>query len=155
MQGSYEILKCSELLNTMPETILERLFSTSNTFKWKAGEIIRPEQTEDDEIFLLIGGQVRSDVLLCNTDQMLGYAIDSAGSLIGLFHFIEAGKYPFTLTAETDVEIIAWHASDFREAIETDPDAAYRTAVYTARELYRKAVTLNTYLLDNVCWGLP
>lgn len=155
MQGPYEILKCSDLLKTMSAAILERLFSSSYAVGWKAGEIIRPEQSEDDEIFLLINGQVRSDILLCNADQSLGYAIDSAGSLIGLFHFIEAGKYPYTLTAETNVDIIAWHADDFRKAIESDPDAAYKTAVYTARELYRKAVTLNTYLLDNVCWGLP
>ena len=59
------------------------------------------------------------------------------------------------MTAETDVEAIVWHADLFRRTIESDPAAAYKTAVYTARHLYRQALHLSTYLLDNICWGLP
>ena len=88
MHGSFDILKSSELLTSMPDALLEELYASSEVHRWPAGEVIRAEQSEDDDIFLLINGEVRSDVLLCNADQKIGYTIDTAGNFLGLYHFI-------------------------------------------------------------------
>ncbi len=155
MQETVDTLKRSVLLRGLPETLLNELSASSEARRWQAGEIIRGEQSEDNEILLLADGEARSDILLCNADQNLSFTISRVGDLLGLYHFIEPGKHPFTVTAQTDVRVLVWQADAFRRTMESDTEAAYKTAVYTARLLYRQALHLSAYLFDNICWGLP
>lgn len=155
MQGSINILKNVEPFTGSPETLINELYISSGIRTWQAGQTIRTEQSEDDEIFLVVEGEVRSEIVLCNAYQELGYSIVKPGSFLGLYHFIEAGPHPVTMTAQTDVTAMVWQGKDFRRIIECDPASSYQTALFVARQLYRQSQQLNTYLLDNVCWGLP
>jgi len=135
--------------------VVRELVRSAETRSWKAGEVIRSEQSEDDEILLILEGEVRSAILLCNADQQLNFVIDEPGEFLGLYHFIEPGPHPWTMTAETDVRAFVWPSAVWRELAGGDPKLGYHWAAHVARSLYRRTRLMSTYLLDNICWGLP
>ncbi|MHB8110669.1 MAG: Crp/Fnr family transcriptional regulator [Syntrophorhabdaceae bacterium] len=155
MSGSIDLLKSVEPFRELPEALIEELYISSEVRTWQTGQTIKAEQSEDDEILLIVEGEVHSEIMLCNAYREPGHTIGKTGTFLGLYHFIEAGPHPFTITAQTFVKAMVWHAQDFRRIIECDPTSSYQTALYIARQLYRQSQQLNTYILDNVCWGLP
>lgn len=155
MQEPYNIMKGSEIFRSLPEALVRELYRSAEIRIWKAGDVVRAERSADDEILFIVEGEVKSEILLCNADQTLNYITDRAGAFLGLYHFIEAGAHPWTMTAETEVHALVWRSEVWRQVLERDPAAAYQTALYIARQLYRQTIHLSTYLFDNVCWGLP
>jgi len=155
MQEFYNVLKNTELFRAIPDNLTRRIYESANIQNWKAGEVVRAEQSQDDQILLIVDGEVRSEVLLCNADQRVETVTNKAGQFLGLYHLIEAGEHPWSMTAKTDVKALVWQSTAWRTVFEQDPAIAYHTASYVARQLYRQAQHLSTYLLDNICWGLP
>jgi len=154
MENKLQAIKSSPLFQTFDDSILRRFADTCRVTRLEAGDVIFVETSEGDEIFLIADGEVSVRIALANADQDYEIIKEQRGDLLGEVRFIDNLPRSATAIAETDVELLVWQSSDWREICEEDPRTGYRLTLAIAKALSERLRRWNVRILDAVDWGI-
>ena len=154
MEKKLQALKSSPLFETFDDNVLRRFVESCSVVRFKAGDIIFVETSEGDEIYLIADGEVAIRIALANADQDYEIIKEQQGDLLGEVRFVDNLPRSATATAETDVELLVWHSSSWREICEEDPRTGYHLTLAIAKTLSDRLRRWNVRLLDAVDWGI-
>lgn len=154
MSEQRHLLKKNELLASLDDTILDEFGAMARERHFNEGEILTAELVQGDEIYLILEGKISIGVELAGSDSGLNQLTEGAGRFVGLIHFIEETVSHATEVAVTDVTVLAWKASDWRDICERHPEAGYHLAVGVAKMLVQRMLHFNMNMLDSMSWGM-
>ena len=154
MDKELQALKSSPIFQTFDDKVLRHFAESCSITRFEAGDIIFVETSEGDEIYLIADGEVSIGIALGNADQDYEIIKERRGDLLGEVRFIDNLPRSATATAETDVELLVWQSSSWRDICEEDPHTGYRLTLAIAKTLSDRLRRWNVRILDAVDWGI-
>jgi CRP/FNR family transcriptional regulator, cyclic AMP receptor protein len=155
MAEKREILKASPLFKSFSDDIIDRFLKSAESRTYSAGDIIFAELSEGDEIFMILEGEVITEVALVNADQNLEILTLSAGEVFGEGCFFKQNLQRYaTMTSKTASTVLAWKSEIWREIAESNFEVGYRLAVGITTIFLERLRHWNTRIVENISWGL-
>jgi CRP-like cAMP-binding protein len=155
MTAKREILKANPLFTSFSDDIIDRFLNSAETRTYRPGDIIYAELSEDDEIFMILEGEVKAEVALANADQNLEIQTASSGEVFGEGCFFKPNMPRYaTVTSKTPLTLWVWKGKVWREIAESNFEVGYRLASRIAITFLERLRQWNTRILENVSWGL-
>lgn len=155
MTEKREILKVNPLFASFSDDIIDQFLNSAETRTYTPGDIIYAELSEDDEIFMILEGEVKAEVALANADQNLEIQTSSSGEVFGEGCFFKPNVPRYaTVTSKTPTTLWVWKGKVWREIAESNFEVGYRLASRIAITFLERLRHWNTRILENVSWGL-
>ncbi|MEN8199330.1 MAG: cyclic nucleotide-binding domain-containing protein [Thermodesulfobacteriota bacterium] len=154
MSERRQLLKKNELLASLDDAILDEFTDSAREQQFAKGDILTAELVHGDEIYLILEGEISIGIELAGGDSDSHQLTEGAGQFVGLIHFLEETPSHATEIAVTDVKVLAWKASDWRDICERHPKAGYRIAVGISKMLVQRMLHFNMHMLDSMSWGI-
>jgi len=118
MSSRLNFLRTTELLASVPDTLIERIDASLGEINLEVGEILFEEGDEGDAVYIVAEGTLRveSDGLLLLTR--------SDGDCVGEIALIDNEPRSADAVADTPVRLLRWERRDFQEMLGQDPVVA-------------------------------
>lgn len=154
MSSLRQVIKQNEVFADLDDKVLDEFIDSAVERHFKKGEILTAELVHGDEIYFILEGEISIGIALAGSDAPIEQLSEKEGQLVGLVHFIEESVSHATEVAVTDVKVLAWKGSKWREISERHPRSGYHIAVSVAKMLTRRMHYFNMHMLDSMSWGL-
>jgi CRP-like cAMP-binding protein len=154
MQDRIELLKTNELLSVLDRDVLDKLAAIAEERSFNKDDILSVELVEGDDIYLIVEGEVAIGIELMAPQAGVERMKQGRGQLVGLANFIDESVGNVTETAATDLKVLAWKASQWRDICEEHPAAGYKICMGISKMLINRILYFNMNVLDNMAWGL-
>ena len=154
MPDAKELLTRSALLEGAPPALIARLLERAEAVRFAPGEIPVAEATVTDRILMVVAGEIQIEVALQPPDQEAKLLRAGPGTFLGLVNFFADVAHPFTATALSDVQAVAWKAEDWRRLCEENPAFGWRLSQRIGAELVQRMSQWIQHVLNTVSWGM-
>jgi CRP-like cAMP-binding protein/Fe-S-cluster-containing dehydrogenase component len=113
-------LKQVELFATLPDSVIASINQKVELLSFEPGEIVAPEGSEADCFYLVRGGYVK--VAIRQGASQLAVSYLRKGDYAGQTALFVEQKWPFTLQALENVEVVKLKRADLQEVMELHPE---------------------------------
>ena len=153
MVNNLEALRKSTLFQGFEDEVLQRFLKSAKSETRVKDDVIYVEQSEHDGIYFILDGTVRAEMEL---EEPAHHADIGAGEIFGLETFVQEGTPVVSITtkAKTDVSLLVWRASQWRQICEQDTRTGYVLARRIGRILFERIRAWSISIMNNVAWGI-
>jgi len=147
-------LQSSRYFSGFDEEVIDRFVACAEHKNLNAGEILFVEQAEEDDIYLLLEGEIKLEVKIADEEHPKEIITLKPGDLPGVQAFIAPGPRFTTATAISNVSLLNWKYDDWETICNDYPNVGF----YLCREIAKDIMTALRFerndLLDHLQWGL-
>ena len=153
MTNAYQLFRNSRMFEGAPDELIQRLLATAQSASFAPGDVPVAEATVTGRILMILEGDVQISAELHG-----GQAVDvfqaGPGTFLGLVNFFATVSQPYSATANSTLQVLAWDAQDWRELCDADPAFGCRLSQRVGRELVERMSNWITEIFNNVSWGM-
>ena len=154
MPSSLDLIKSSPLFASLGDEFVNHIAEKAAAIQLAPEDILMAEHSDGEDIFLIIEGEARIEVLLRESDSPPSLIEISNGDFVGQIRFFGTSPPSGTVTATTDIKALKWNASDWRSICESDPENGIKLAMSVGKMVIDRLNTLGFQALVDVQWGL-
>jgi CRP-like cAMP-binding protein len=149
-----KLLTKNEFFASIDAAALDAFASAGELKTFPDGDVVGTEMSQNDEIYLVVEGQLIHTFALADAGSGLDDFIIGPGEIGNAVRLFSSLPSYMTCVAGGDVKVVAWQGDDMKAICDQRPDVGYRLVCRAAGIFYERALRVNQMLLDNMSWGL-
>lgn len=155
MPSITETLMSHAPFDDVDQSTVDKFAEAAMPKNFAKGDVIVVEHAINDSIFFILEGTVRGSAAWSNHDEPIEL---TDGAYFGLNAFVDDDDddslSSLSAIAASNVKLLVWKASTWRDICDADVATGYRVALFVARSLNRRLTKWLTSELDSVSWGI-
>ena len=153
MADELTLLKNSSLFKDIDDRAVRKFLDVAEVKNWAKDEVLSVEMQEDEDISLILEGEIRAEVTIDKDGAGVDYG---QGEFLGLVKFLQDDSpvEMLTATAKTDARLLVWKASQWRRICDEDAKTGYMLALRVGRIVVDRMKNWHVSVLNNVSWGI-
>ncbi len=153
MANELTMLKDSSLFKDINDIAIQKFLDAAEVKHYTKDEVLYVEMQENDDISFILEGEVRAEVTIDKEDSGIDLG---QGEFLGLVKFLQYDSPVALLTAsaKTDMRLLVWKASLWRQICSQDTKTGYILALRVGKIVVDRMIRWHMNVLNTVSWGI-